>query len=200
MLALIMGGGEGIRLGLGEKPLVTVGGRPMLSSVIEAFEHAGHEVIVVLTPRTPYTANWCRVHRVPHLMTGGTGYVEDLVEAVNEVEEQKPLFTSVSDLPCLRTSTLRQIQALYHASAKPACSTWVPRRLLQEKGISCSYVESVDGVDAVPAGVNILLGKRIQEEQEENRFVLPLIDLALHVNTRTDLAIARTLCREIPSG
>jgi adenosylcobinamide-phosphate guanylyltransferase len=199
MLALIMGGGEGTRLGLGEKPLVTVQGKPMLSSVVEAFEYAGYEVMVVLTPRTPYTANWCRVHGIPSLMTGGTGYIADLVEAVCELEERNPLFTSVSDLPCLRPSTIQRIHLLYRESAKPACSTWVPASLLQEKGISCSYRESVEGVDAVPAGVNILLGERIREEQEERRFVLPTLDLALHVNTRSDLSIARTLCQEIPT-
>jgi adenosylcobinamide-phosphate guanylyltransferase len=200
MLALIMGGGEGTRLGLGEKPLVIVQGRPMLSSVLEAFEQAGHEVIVILTPRTPYTANWCRVQGISCLMTEGTGYVADLVEAVCELEEQNPLFTCVSDLPCLRSPTLRQIDALYRESAKPACSIWVPVKLFQETGISYRYQESINGVDAVPAGVNILLGKRIREEQEESQFLLPSLDLALHVNTRSDLTIVRALCGKIPPG
>jgi adenosylcobinamide-phosphate guanylyltransferase len=197
MLALIMGGGEGTRLGLGEKPLVTVGGTPMLCSVIEAFVQAGYEVVVALTPRTPYTANWCRVHEVPTLMTGGTGYVEDLIEAVCELEERNPLFTSVSDLPCLRPSTIHRIHVLYRESRKPACSTWVPLSLLYQKGISCSYTEDVGGVAACPAGVNIVLGSRIREEQEESRFILPSPDLALHVNTRSDLAIAEAVCAGI---
>ncbi|MDD1677589.1 MAG: NTP transferase domain-containing protein [Methanomicrobiales archaeon] len=200
MLALIMGGGEGSRLGLGEKPLVTVQGKPMIGSVIEAFNQAGHEVLVVLTPRTPYTANWCRTQGVPTLTTKGKGYVEDLVEAVRELEEKNPLFTSVSDLPCLRPATLRQIHALYQASIKPACSTWVPVEILQETGLSCHYPDSVDGVLACPAGVNIVMGSQIQKEQEEDRFVLSELDLALHVNTRSDLAIARALCPQIRSS
>ncbi len=198
MLALIMGGGEGTRLDLGEKPLVLLKGKPMLSSVIDAFEQAGNEVVVVLTPRTPYTANWCRVHGISYLMTGGNGYVSDLVEAVCELEEQNPLFTAVSDLPCLRPSTVHRIRVYYEQAARPACSTWVPARILRERGISCDYMDSVDGVEAVPAGVNILLGSRIREEQEESRLLLSQLDLALHVNTRSDLDLARTLCREIP--
>ena len=41
MLALILAGGEGARLGMGEKPLVTICGRPMVGYVIEAFTGAG---------------------------------------------------------------------------------------------------------------------------------------------------------------
>jgi adenosylcobinamide-phosphate guanylyltransferase len=198
MLALILAGGEGTRLALGEKPLVTVRGRPMLSSVIEAFEEAGHEVIVVLTPRTPYTANWCRVQGIPALMSKGRGYIEDLVEAVSELEESAPLFTSVSDLPFLCPSTIRQIHTFYQESATPACSVWVPAHLMREKGISCHYTDTIEGVPACPAGINILLGSRIGEEQEETRFLCSSLDLALHVNNRSDLAIARTFSFVLP--
>ncbi len=197
MLALIMAGGEGTRLGLGEKPLVMVQGRPMIRSVMDTFRGAGYEIVVVLTPRTPYTANWCRVQGVTSLMTCGMGYIPDLVEAVRELEEQGPLFTSVSDLPCLQVSTVQHIRELYERAALPACSAWVPVRLLQQRGISHSYEESVEGEAAVPAGINILMGNRIEEEQEESRFLIPSPDLALHVNTRSDLALARKFCPEV---
>jgi adenosylcobinamide-phosphate guanylyltransferase len=198
MLALIMGGGAGTRLGLGEKPLVTVGGKPLIGPVISAFEQAGCEVLVVLTPHTPYTANWCRVHAIPTLMTRGKGYIEDLCEAVYEVEEKGPLFTSVSDLPFLRPSTLVQINAQYQESGKPACSTWVPQELLEEWGVSCHYADRVEGMMACPSGINIVLGSMIGEEQEEIRLVIPSLDLALHVNTRSDLEIARKYIQQPP--
>ena len=41
MHALIMAGGSGSRLNLGEKPLILIGGRPMISYVIDAFLSAG---------------------------------------------------------------------------------------------------------------------------------------------------------------
>jgi adenosylcobinamide-phosphate guanylyltransferase len=187
MLALILGGGEGTRLDMGEKPLVMVRGRPLLSHVVEAFELAGCEVMVALTPRTPYTLNWCRMQNISTIITAGMGYVEDLIEAVYELEERNPLFTSVSDLPFLQPATIRQILARYRESEKPACSTWVPVRLLQARGLSCAYVESIGGISSCPSGVNILLGSRIGDEQEESQFVFDNPDLAFHVNTRTDL-------------
>lgn len=73
MLALIMAGGQGSRLRMGEKPLVTICGRPMLSYVIDAFESAGHEVIVVASHRTPYTRNWCRARGLLFMRRKGSG-------------------------------------------------------------------------------------------------------------------------------
>ena len=61
MLALIMAGGAGSRLDMGEKPLVTVSGKPMLEYVIDAFNGAGHEILVITSNLVPMTRNWCRV-------------------------------------------------------------------------------------------------------------------------------------------
>ena len=127
MLALILAGGEGSRLGLGEKSLVDVCGRPMLARVTEAFTGAGLEIIVVASGRTPMTLNYLRAQGIPTYRAGGLGYVEDIVEAVLELGEQGPLFTSVADIPCLRPEHITQIRDAYESQAKPALSTWVPR-------------------------------------------------------------------------
>ncbi|MFW5638702.1 MAG: NTP transferase domain-containing protein, partial [Methanoculleus sp.] len=85
MLALIMAGGKGSRLRMGEKPLVTICARPMLSYVIDAFEAAGHEVVVVASHRTPYTKNWCRARGVTLYEAEGLGYVEDIQAAAGDL-------------------------------------------------------------------------------------------------------------------
>ena len=50
------------------------------------------------------------------------------------------------------------------------------------------YHEQIGGVDACPAGVNILRGRRIGAEQDEFALLLDEPRLALNVNTREDLA------------
>jgi adenosylcobinamide-phosphate guanylyltransferase len=50
------------------------------------------------------------------------------------------------------------------------------------------YHEQIGGVDACPAGVNILRGDTIFAEQEEFALLLDEPRLALNVNTREDLA------------
>ncbi len=109
MRALIMAGGAGSRLNLGEKPLVTCGGRPMISYVVDAFYDAGYEPFVAVTNHTPMTQNWCRIHDIDFCMAQGKGYIEDMVEVVTAFEETLPLFISVSDIPCITPQILRTI-------------------------------------------------------------------------------------------
>lgn len=82
MLALILAGGEGSRLGMGEKPLVTICGRPMIAYIIDAFTAAGLDVVVVGSPRTPMTLNYLRAQGVKFYQGAGQGYIEDIGKSV----------------------------------------------------------------------------------------------------------------------
>lgn len=196
MLALILAGGIGSRLNMGEKPLVEVCGRPMIDYVIRAFSSVGHRVIVVTSPKTPFTRNWCRAHGIDLYPAAGLGYVEDIVEAVTEIGEDGPVCTSVSDIPCITPASVERIVGAYGGAGTPALSTWVPSSLCRGSALRCSYRESVGGVPACPVGINILMGDGIEEEQAEYRLLLEDAALALNVNTPEDLALAaRILCR-----
>jgi adenosylcobinamide-phosphate guanylyltransferase len=195
MLALILAGGEGSRLGMGEKPLVSICGRPMIAYIIDAFTAAGLEVTVVASPRTPMTLNYLRAQGIPFFQAMGRGYVEDIIEAVSELGIKGPLFTSVADIPCLRPDHVEEIREVYFSQGRPALSTWIPQSLCQPAGCRTDYRETVDGILAVPIGVNILLGERISEPQEEYRLLLHDPTLARNVNTSEDLeAVRKVLC------
>jgi adenosylcobinamide-phosphate guanylyltransferase len=194
MYALIMAGGEGSRLNLGEKPLVTIAGQPMIARVIRAFETFGCDVVVVASRKTPMTQNWCRAAGIDLFCSEGTGYIGDMVEAVLSLDEQSPLFVAVSDLPCLHAEVLGTIHAAYRESGKDACSTWVPLSLVRDHR-DVQYQENIDGIAACPCGINILRGDRISEPQDELRLLLHDQRLAYNVNTRTDLAYADTFLK-----
>jgi len=195
MLALILAGGEGTRLGLGEKPLVDICGRPMLARVLDAFTSAGLEAMVVVSGRTPMTLNYLRAQGVLFYQAAGRGYVEDIIEAVTEIDEPAPLFTSVADIPCLRQEHVEAILNAYLAQEKPALSSWVSRDLCPADGCRTEYAEMVSGVPSVPVGVNILLGERIREPQEEYRLLLRDPALARNVNTPGDLEeVRKAIC------
>jgi adenosylcobinamide-phosphate guanylyltransferase len=197
MLALIMAGGRGSRLRMGEKPLVTICGRPMLSYVIDAFESAGHEIIVIASQRTPFTKNWCRVQGIALYEAPGEGYIEDIhVASADLGAEGSPFFTSVSDLPCLTPEIVSRIEDAYRQAGKPACSTWVPRDLCESHGCRTRYVETVDGTPACPAGINILTVSRSTDAQEELQLLLHDRRLAFNINTRDELALVQAyFCR-----
>lgn len=190
MLALIMAGGSGSRLNLGEKPLILIRGRPMISYVIDAFSAAGHKPVVIASPGTPMTSNWCRANNVEVCKTSGEGYVEDMVSAVKALDEQHPLFISVSDIPCISAEILRTIVKEYYSSGRDGCSTWVPARMATACRDGMPYREMIDGTEACPAGINILKGDLIELPQDELQLLLNEPGLALNVNTPGDRARA----------
>ena len=192
MLALILAGGSGSRLDLGEKPLVTLRGEPMIGHVIKALLSLEHEPVVVLSDRTPFTRNWCRARGIEYLVASGAGYIPDIAEAVSVLDEGGPFFTCVADLPCITPRIIREVEDRYRESGKEACSVWVPLSL----GGRDSYAGEVDGVKACPAGLNILSGDAIDRPQEELRLLVSDRRLAYNINTREELAAVQSLLGE----
>ena len=152
MYALIMAGGAGSRLNLGEKPLITIYDRPMVSYVIEAFNEAGCMPVVVASSKTPMTLNWCRAQGIEFCKTEGSGYVDDMVQAVEMLEEEKPLFVSVSDIPCISPDIIHTIYNAYYNCEKDACSTWIPASLVNTSPEGMPYRETIQGITACPCG------------------------------------------------
>ncbi|WP_292520736.1 NTP transferase domain-containing protein [Methanoculleus sp.] len=198
MLALIMAGGEGSRLRMGEKPLVTICAKPMLSYVIDAFASAGHDVVVVASHKTPFTKNWCRAQGITLYEAEGLGYVEDIrAAAIDLAEAGTPFFTCVSDLPCLAPEIITGVEDAWSRAGVPACSTWVPRELYREHGCRTQYMEVIDGIPACPAGINILTAGGLDGPEEELRLLLHDQRLVFNINTREELALVQGyLCRK----
>lgn len=190
MFALILAGGPGSRLEMGEKPLVTIEGTPMISSVMDAFCAAGCEVMVILSRKTPYTHAWCRARGIPHYTASGEGYIEDIIESVRILDITEAFFTSVSDLPFLEEDLVRDILEAYRKCGKVALSTWIPKKRAEKSGSRIPYVESVGGIEACPAGINILRGDLIGEPQDEERLLIDDLRLAYNINTREALGKA----------
>jgi len=199
MYALIMAGGAGRRLNLGEKPLIMICGRPLISYVIDAFDGAGCKPVVATSFRTPMTMNWCRAHGIEFCKTDGEGYIEDMVDAVGMLHVEKPLFVSASDIPCITQDIIQGIDEVYRASEKDACSVWVPATLVKSCRDGMPYREEIQGITACPAGVNILRGDLIAQPQDELKVLLEELRLALNVNTKADLAEAEIFINKIRS-
>ncbi|MFW6317259.1 MAG: NTP transferase domain-containing protein, partial [Halorubrum sp.] len=92
-----MAGGEGTRLGRGEKPLYEIGGLPMVDRVLRALADGDIDrTLVVTSPHTPETAAHVTA---PVVETPGDGYVADLQVALEHVS--LPVLTVAADLPLL---------------------------------------------------------------------------------------------------
>jgi len=190
MLGLILAGGRGTRYGCGEKPLALCGGRPMIERVTNALDGAGLEVVVVASPCTPFTQNWCRAHDLLCVCTEGAGYIEDLAEAAVLLGLDGPVLCVSADLPCLTAELVGEVVAAYGAQSLPALSVWVPAD--DDGACDAPCVEEIDGRRTVPAGINVLDGGRMGQIQEEVRLLLDNPRLRHNVNTHAALKAAET--------
>jgi GTP:adenosylcobinamide-phosphate guanylyltransferase len=60
-----------------------------------------------------------------------------------------------------------------------------------------TYRETIGDIEACPTGLNILLGNRITEPQDELQLVLASERLAINVNTREDRAAAEAFLTKV---
>jgi len=194
--ALVMAGGRGTRMALGEeKPLLKVGGKPMIEHVLMALKNAKRvdEIVVVVSKHTPKTAELIKRFPVKILETPGEGYVPDMEYAVRRLKLET-VSTISADLPLVTGEVIDRIIERYRRCNKPALAVVVPMETKERLGLGVDYVLEAGDKRLVPAGINVIDGRRIDEgELEEEIFVIDEEKVAVNVNTPHDLEIAENL-------
>ncbi len=192
-----MAGGRGSRLNMGEKPLVTIFGRPLIDYVALAIEDSLIDrIFVATTDNVPRTREWA-VHRgLCVVETAGYGYVADMIEAVKKAEVKDPIMIIMADLPLVTSDLIDDIIEVYEQRTEPALSTHTPLDLHSRLGRRPDSLFNYQGRLIVPAGINVLDGVEIEKEQEDFHLILERIELAVNVNVAGDLM----LCERIMQG
>jgi adenosylcobinamide-phosphate guanylyltransferase len=192
MDAIVMAGGFGQRLGMGEKPCVELLGKPLITYVIDTLRAAKNidRVFVAVSPVTPKTEIMLQERykgEVRVIRTFGGNYVGDMIYAVETAKATGPVMVIMSDLPLLDPELIDFVIEMYREEGKPALSVYVPMDVCKEIGIRPDTVFNKDGKLIVPVGVNILDSSQIQNEQEDFNLILENPRLAINVNTAKDL-------------
>ena len=192
-----MAGGRGSRLKMGEKPLVTLFGRPLIDYVALALEDSCVDrIFVATTENVPRTKKWATERELCVIETGGYGYVADMIEAVKTAEVTDPIMIIMADLPLVTSDLIDEIIEVYEGRPEPALSTHTPLDLHSRLGRRPDSLFNYQGRLIVPAGINVLDGCEIEKEQEDFHLILERIELAVNVNVAGDLM----LCEKIMQG
>lgn len=192
MDAVIMAGGQGLRLGMGEKPCVELLGKPLISYVIDSLERSSYieRIFVAVSPSTPNTEKFVNEKYGDHIQainTNGDNYVGDMVYAVESSNIREPVMIIMSDLPMVTPKLIDSIIEAYQDCGRSSMSVFVPISLCKKVGIRPDTVFNWEGNLIVPAGINILDGKFINEEQEYHNYMLDDPEIALNINTVDDM-------------
>jgi adenosylcobinamide-phosphate guanylyltransferase len=125
--------------------------------------------------------------------TPGKEYVSDMGYAVRALELQTVLAVA-GDLPLITGGAIDDIVKRYEQCGKPALTVVVPMAVKAKLGLSGEYAFEFDGRLVVPAGINVIDGRRISEEElDQEIFVVDKVEVAVNINTVQELKIAENL-------
>jgi len=196
MDAVVMAGGMGKRLGVEEKPLTIILGKPMISYVLEALLTSKNidRIFVATSPRVNRTNLWLidfikQQKDVRILQTKGDGFVNDMVSAVEEAAITGSVLITMADLPLITPALIDRTIEKYTEMKTPALSVHMKLEVCTRLGVRPDTVFHKNGGFIVPSGINILDAGRIREEQEDFNFILDDEEIALNVNTVDDLSV-----------
>lgn len=176
-----------------EKPLLEVGGKPMIQYVLDALKQSKmvDRIIVAASRSTTQTARKARELNVQVLETLGEDYIADMKYAIRRLSLDVVLTVS-ADLPFITTQIVNQAVEKYRSCGKPSLAVMTPVDVYERLGSNPEYVFEADGKSVVPIGLNIIDGRRIDEpELEQAVLVTESEELAINVNTPSELEVAR---------
>ena len=175
-MIIIMAGGRSNRMGR-EKPVLKVGGVPMLLRVHREAEKVG-ETVVAISKNTPKTKELCFREGIPFVKTPGKGYVEDVKWLLREFG---PFISVSADLPFVKASDIARISEAF--DGKTSLTGVLPLKLVPKDLKPVVYRGyAIVGLNAV--GIE---GERFFELNN------PL--LALNVNMPGELKLADKIAR-----
>ena len=192
--ALIMAGGKGTRFGGDtEKPMALFMDKPLIRRVIEATQEAKKisETYVAVTSYSPKTAQEAKRTSVKVMKTDGKGYHEDVQQAIQEANLTGPVLIISADLPLINGDFLDEILGKYEEQSKPALTVMIPEEAFQKYGLSAVSLYEHEGKMYAVSGINIIDGKRILEEQEQEVIESSRPEAVFTVNAVKDLEEAR---------
>lgn len=197
--ALVMAGGKGTRMALQEeKPLIRIGGKPIIEYIIAALKAAKKidSIVVAVSGYTPKTAEHMLRFPVLVVETPGKEYVSDMQHALKALNLHVVMAIG-ADLPLINSEVIDAVVECYERCGKPALSVVVPFETKKRLGFSCEYSFNFGGARVVPAGINVIDGRRIDDgELDQEVCLLDREEVAVNINTLEELEIAERLIAE----
>ena len=188
--AMIMAGGKGTRFSSDmEKPMALFMDKPLVRRVIDATREAKKisEIYVAVTSCSPKTAQEAKKAGVTVIETDGQGYHEDVQQAVQKVNLRCPVLIISSDLPLVSGEFLDDVISKYEQSGKPALTVMIPEEAFRKFGLSAVSLYEHKGKKYAVSGINIIDGKHILDEQEQEVITSSKPEAVFTVNSLKDL-------------
>lgn len=192
MIAAVMCGGAGSRLGAGgEKPMTKLAGRHCVERVIDALEKSGRfeRMVVAVSPKTPRTREFLASRGVEIIDTQGAGYPQDLSFLLAKLAHERVLVVP-ADVPLLTPAVVREAVDLLSNEGAPAASLVAEKSFVEKLGVTPSVL--VGGL--CHSGIT-LFDSGVLGPVEERYVKMNRVETALNVNTKEEKELAELLVK-----
>jgi adenosylcobinamide-phosphate guanylyltransferase len=187
-----MCGGMASRMGASlEKPLLKVGGIPMIERVVSALVSSGRfdRIVAAVSPHTPRTKEFLRSISIDIVETVGEGYSQDMSRLLSRLKPRKVVVVS-ADLPLLDAQVVSHIVDAASHKKEPAVSIVLEKEFVENIGVKPSVVFG----QYCHSGITIFDTAKIPDEiVQESYIVINRKEIALNVNTKEELELAEKL-------
>ena len=181
-----------------EKPLLAVGGSPIIARVLDAL-YGSHEfegIVAVVSPNTPETRQFLNsMEMVQVLETPGKGYPSDLSMVLSRLRPER-VFVISADMPLMTSQVVSEI-ASAASQTKPVLSVVLRKEFVESLGFSPSVTFTDGRTGYCQSGISIFDTSHHSDGQaaimEEDHLVMDRIELAVNVNTKEELRLAEKL-------
>jgi adenosylcobinamide-phosphate guanylyltransferase len=181
-----------------EKPLVKVGGIPMIERIILAL--AGSErfdrIVAAISPNTPKTTELLKSQKkIETIETAGEGYSNDLSHLLARLKPRRVMVVP-GDIPLLTSQIVNEILDATDSSAiqkgEPAISIILEKGFVERIGVKPSVVVLNQYCHS---GITIFNTTAVvgTEPMAERYLVINRKEIALNVNTTEELELAKKL-------
>ena len=181
MIALIMAGGKGTRMGIQGEKLLLKYKQPTILHVIKALQDSKcfEKIFAATSPNSPDTEKLISEH-VDIIQTKGEDYVSDLNYALSRLDDF--VFVTSGDLPLLDGMIVSDLVSKHQKNSQWQ-SFVVTKNFLDQNNLSLEFSTNVDGKQCYYTGISIINPK---SSFQENYTIHDDLKIALNLNTKED--------------
>ncbi|MFM8659053.1 MAG: NTP transferase domain-containing protein, partial [Candidatus Nitrosotenuis sp.] len=179
MIALIMAGGKGTRMGMPEEKLLLRYKKPTILHVIEALQNSKcfSKIFAATSPNSPNTEKLISEH-IDIIKTSGKDYVSDLNNALSTLNDF--VFVVSGDLPLLDHAIIQDMVSKHQKNTQWQ-SFLVTKKFLDKNNLSLEYSTILNGEECYYTGISIVSPK---ESNQETCTIYNDTRIAVNLNTK----------------
>ena len=193
MIGLVMAGGKGTRMNLGNEKLLLKYRKPIILHVVDSLKDSNcfSKIFALTSSNSPNTKKLLQKNNIEIFNTNGIGYVEDL-SLVLQSTNDSVLVTS-GDLPLLDSEIIKNIVKHYN-SKKIWTSILVTNKFLTKLGLESDYSINYNNEICNYTGISLINANKINSSKNlvQNYIVIDDKRVAFNLNTKQDYELLST--------